>query len=239
MDDVPEEAMMPGENHARSDDAASAARAFYGRWAGLYDWLATGPVVRRWRARAGDALSLSRGETVVEMGCGTGANAPVLRERVGPDGQVVGVDVTRRALARADERIEREGWSNVHLLQADATRPPVRTADAVLATFVTGMLPDPAGAVEEWCDLVGPGGRVALLNFQRTDRPWTRPLAPLFEAFVWLSAPAKGVPNGRPSARLQRRVGAAREGLARRTVEPEYETLLGGYLGLVHGRVLE
>ena len=68
----------------------STAQAFYGRWARLYDLIATFPGVGSWRARAVDSLGLSAGDRVVEMGCGTGANFPYLRERVGPEGQVVG-----------------------------------------------------------------------------------------------------------------------------------------------------
>jgi ubiquinone/menaquinone biosynthesis C-methylase UbiE len=71
------------------------AQSFYGRWAQVYDWLASAPGVASWRDRTADALALASGDTVVEMGCGTGANVPHLRERVGPSGRVVGIDVTR------------------------------------------------------------------------------------------------------------------------------------------------
>jgi len=43
---------------------------------------------------------------------------------------------------------ERRGWENVSFVQADATDPPIRSADAVLATFVT-LFPDPYAAVSE------------------------------------------------------------------------------------------
>ncbi|MFB6307733.1 MAG: class I SAM-dependent methyltransferase [Haloarculaceae archaeon] len=213
----------------------SAAQSFYGRWARLYDWLATAPVVRGWRKSAVDALDLDPGDTVVEMGCGTGANVPYLQDAVGPDGEVVGVDVTRELLDRARGRIAREGWRNVHVAQADATRPPIRRADAVLATFVVGMFADPAAAVDRWCDLTD--GRIALLNFQYSDRAWGRALAPLYEGFVWSSSPGVSVPDERPGRSLQRDVESAREALAARTADRRYETFAGGFLGLVSGRV--
>jgi len=218
-------------------DAVTETQSFYGRWAGLYDAIATVPGVGSWRRRAADALRLDRGDTVVEMGCGTGANLPLLRERVGPEGTVVGLDVTRELLVRARERVEREGWENVHLLQADATQPPIEgPVDAVLGTFVVGMFPDPAGAVTDWCGLC-PGGRVALLNFQRSDRLLARPLNIAFEGFVWVSAPAWAIPAEWPTTAFQRRVSAARTALAARTVDRRYETFGGGYLGLVAGSV--
>ena len=88
----------------------TAVTAFYGRWARLYDLLATRlPGVGRFRAAAADALDLSPGDTVVDVGCGSGAALPYLRERVGPDGAVVGVDLTGEMLARARERVARAG----------------------------------------------------------------------------------------------------------------------------------
>ena len=100
-------------------------QAFYGRWARLYDLIARVPGVGVWRAAAADALALEPGDTVLEMGCGTGANLPYLRERVGPEGQVIGVDLTSGMLDVARERVERRGWANVSLVRADASRPPV------------------------------------------------------------------------------------------------------------------
>ena len=69
---------MSGHGEAATiPDGAAAARAFYGRWAGLYDVLATYvPGVGELRDRGAVALDLDRGDTVVEMGCGTGANLP-------------------------------------------------------------------------------------------------------------------------------------------------------------------
>jgi len=219
-----------------------ATRSFYSRWARLYDLLATAPVVRPWREQAVGALALESGDTVVEMGCGTGANVPHLREQVGPNGQVVGLDLTHGVLHRARERTETAGWDNTAILQADATRPPLAVdthegIDGLLATFVVGMLSDPAAAVHTWCDLVEPGGRVALLNFQRSTRPLAWPLNLAFEVFVWLSSPGVGVPAEPPSSTLTARVDAAREALTERTVDRRYETLAGGYLGLLSGEV--
>ena len=156
------------------------AAAFYTRYAHLYDRLATdAPFVTGLREHVVDALDPARGDVVVEMGCGTGANLPYLRERVGRGGTVIGLDVSAGVLGRARERIERAGWGNVHVARADATRPPLRAPtdaldgsgrnvsdidgrnvsdiDAVLATFLTGMLADPEGAVDEWCRLVADG----------------------------------------------------------------------------------
>ncbi|MEF8841654.1 MAG: methyltransferase domain-containing protein [Haloarculaceae archaeon] len=210
---------------------------FYGRWAALYDRIATVPGVGRWRRTAADALELSSGDTVVEMGCGTGANLPHLRRRVGTEGRVVGVDLTPELLAWADDRAPDAG-----LLRGDATRPPVAEADAVLGTFVTGMFADPAGVVEEWCELCS--GRVALMDLSTTDRPLGRPLNPAFRAFTAASTPgstagevlASVLPGAAAESTLARRVREGRDTLTDLTVERTFERFALGFCGLLSGR---
>ncbi|WP_336000043.1 class I SAM-dependent methyltransferase [Halorientalis halophila] len=217
---------------------ADRVRDFYGRWAHLYDRLATAPGVRSWRRRAAAALDLEPGDTVVEMGCGTGANFPSLCERVGPEGRVVGVDLTPAVLERARARSADRGWANVHCCLGDATRPPVSgPVDAVLGTFVLGMFPDPAAAIAEWCELCRPGGRVAVCNFQRSPHPLAWPLNRAFGAFVWASSPGWERPDGPVTTAFEDRVAAGRTALAARTEDRRFERFAGGYLGLLTGRV--
>ncbi|PSP83801.1 alkanonic acid methyltransferase [Halobacteriales archaeon QS_6_64_34] len=209
---------------------------FYERWATVYDRVARLPGLRSWRAGAVDALDLSPGDTVVEMGCGTGANVPELREGVGPDGRVVGLDITAEMLRAARRHADRTG-PGIDYLLADATRPPVWDVDAALGTFVAGLFPDPVAAVDAWCDCVVPGGRIALLNFQRSGEPLAAPLDIAFEGFVRLSAPGARLSRGSHAAAFERRVAAARRRLTERTVARRYDTFGGGYLGVVSGTV--
>jgi ubiquinone/menaquinone biosynthesis C-methylase UbiE len=212
------------------------AQRYYGRWATLYDRMADLPGLRSWRARTAAMLACSPGDTVVEMGCGTGANVPHLREQVGRDGRVVGIDLTDGMLAQARAHGDRVG-PTVDYVQADATRPPVTDADAILATFVVGMFEDPASVVDRWCDLVGPGGRIVLLNFQRSDHPLAAPLNLAFEGFVRLSSPGGRLTRSSQAAAFERRVQEAREALVARTRERRFETFAGGYLGALAGTV--
>ncbi|WP_254838681.1 class I SAM-dependent methyltransferase [Natronomonas marina] len=213
---------------------------FYGRWAALYDRVATAPGVGGWRRAAARRVARP-GDTVVEMGCGTGANLPYLRERVGPGGRVVGVDLTGPLLARARRRAA--AYDNVAVVRGDATRPPVAAADAVLATFVCGLFDAPDAVVDDWCDLVGTGGRVALMDATVTEDPLGRPLNPLFRGFVAAGAPGSGpgavlrAPFGRPDEPLSERVDASRTALVDRTEARSYETFALGFVGLLAGRV--
>jgi ubiquinone/menaquinone biosynthesis C-methylase UbiE len=171
-------------------NGVAATQEFYSHYAGVYDFIARRtPGVTDLRESVVTALDPSPGDVVVEMGCGTGANFPYLRDRVGPAGTVVGVDFTPGVLELARDRIEREGWENVHVVRGDATSPPIEAADALLATFVSGMLSDPAAAVRTWADLVGPGGRLALADLGRSTRPVARPLNAVFDGIVRATSP--------------------------------------------------
>ena len=215
-------------------DDVGATQSFYGRWARAYDWLATAPGVDSWRERAADALALDPGDTVVEMGCGTGANVSHLRERVGAEGTVVGIDLTRGMLRRAGERVGRAGRENVHLVHADARRPPIDgPVDAVLATFVVGMFLDTRPVVERWIDTLAPGGRIALLNAGRSDRRVAAPLNLGFRAFVRAAAPGDGRVS--PTESLERRVTTARNAVYENCPEHGFEEFGLGYLGLAWG----
>ncbi|ELZ86572.1 alkanonic acid methyltransferase [Haloferax elongans ATCC BAA-1513] len=202
------------DSNARSP--ATIAQSFYTRWARLYDTLARrAPGVGTVRSEAADALDLSPGDTVVEMGCGTGANLPYLAERVGTDGTVVGVDFSPGVLDVARERVR--DYPNVHLVRADATQPPLADPDAILATFVSGMFDDPAAVVSSWADLVGPGGRLCLVDLaETTDSTW-RVLNPVFRALVRITAPpGTRTMRGSPTAMLDERLVSAHRSLESR-----------------------
>jgi ubiquinone/menaquinone biosynthesis C-methylase UbiE len=73
-----------------------------------------------YRKKAVAALSLKRGDTVVEIGCGTGLNFAFLQNAIGETGKLVGVDLTDAMLDKARQRIDRNGWRNVNLVRIDA-----------------------------------------------------------------------------------------------------------------------
>ena len=220
-----------------SDDGIDLTHTFYGRCAQLYDLVANVPGVRSWRASAASALDLSPGDTVVEMGCGTGANFPHLRKQVGPEGRIVGVDVVPAMLGQARRRVDRAGWENVHAVRGDARQPPVAEADAVLSTFLVGMLDTPAPAVREWITLVRPGGRVATLNAGRSDRTVALPVNLLLRAFVRLTAPGHRGTARAPVRSLEARWDEARGALLEGTVDHREERFGLGIVRLASGRV--
>lgn len=229
-----------------TDDPAGSAQDFYTRWARLYDLLAThGPGVRALRERAVQRLAPRPGDTVVDLGCGTGATLPLLREAVGPDGRVVGIDFAPGPARVASERASE--WSNVHVLRGDATQPPLSalssslspdSPDAILASFVVGMLADPGAVVRRWADLVGSDGRLALLDLARSTGLPGRLLNPGFALATRLSAPpGTAERHGSPTRVLDERVAEAHWTLFEVCADVERSTHALGFVRLSGGRV--
>jgi demethylmenaquinone methyltransferase/2-methoxy-6-polyprenyl-1,4-benzoquinol methylase len=119
------------------------------------------------RRRAVQALDIGRGDTVVDMACGTGLNFSLLEEAVGPEGRIVGVDLTDAMLAQAERRIETNGWRNVSLAQADAAEFDFPTAvDAILSTYALTQVPECGEVIARGAAALAGGGRWAVLDLK-------------------------------------------------------------------------
>jgi ubiquinone/menaquinone biosynthesis C-methylase UbiE len=123
-----------------------------------------------YRRKAVDALKLERGDTAVEIGCGTGLNFRLLRERVGPEGKIIGVDLTAEMLSAANKRIERHNWLNIELVQSDAAAYefPDRT-DGIISTFAITLIPEYDKIIKKGAAALSPGKRMVVLDFKMPD----------------------------------------------------------------------
>lgn len=137
---------------------------------------------QKYREMAVDALRLRGGETVVEIGCGTGLNFPFLGRSVGPQGKIIGLDLTDKMLDRAWERIQVNQWSNVELVRADAARYefPDRVG-GVLSTFAITLVPEYDQVIKKTSTALGPGKRFVILDLKKPHNipSWLAKLAVL------------------------------------------------------------
>ena len=142
---------------------------------------------RSQRLQAVRALGLRAGDTVVDMACGTGLNFPLLERVVGPDGRIVGVDLTDAMLAEAQDRIEANGWSNVSLVQADAVAFdfPARVS-AIISTYALTQVPGCGEVIAHGAAALAPGGRWAVLDLKLPDHA-PRRLAQLGISGEWIA----------------------------------------------------
>lgn len=164
---------------ARSSDdpgvlGAGEVRDLYDRLAPVYDAVAAAYDLvgsGRFHRRAVEALGLRPGDTAVDLACGTGANLPHLAGAVGPTGRVVGVDLSPGMLERARQRVERGGWRNVELVEADvrdfAFPEPVH---GVVSTYGLEMVPEHDDVIGRAVAALAPDGRIAVGGLRRPER---------------------------------------------------------------------
>ena len=119
------------------------------------------------RLRAVQALGLRQGDTVVDIACGTGLNFSLLEKVIGPEGRIIGVDLTDAMLAQAQHRIEVNGWSNISLVQSDAAEfdfPP--EVDAILSTYALSQVPECGDVIAHGAAALSPSGHWVVLDLE-------------------------------------------------------------------------
>jgi len=133
------------------------------------------------RKLAIDALHLERGQRVLDVACGTGKSFEMLREAVGPEGVVVGVEQSPDMLQQAFERVRKGDWENVQLIESSMESADLEGSfDAVLFVYTQDVLQS-NDALARIFEATHPGTRVASTGLKLF--PWY-----LGIANVWLLA---------------------------------------------------
>ena len=116
--------------------------------------------------------ALRSGERVVDVGCGAGIDSLIAARMVGPDGQVVGVDMTPEMLARARRASDEAGAANVEFRDGymEALPVPDGWADVVISNGVLNLTPDKSKALGEMARVLTPTGRLQIGDIT-IDRP--------------------------------------------------------------------
>ena len=138
--------------------------------------------IGKYRKMTVDSLELSKGDTIVELGCGTGLNFPLVLDRIGSEGKLIGVDITDKMLDQARLRVKENEWNNVELVQCDfAEYDFPKEIDGVFATGALSYSPDYDNVIKKVHDALKKGKKFALLDFKMSKGP-ARIFAPLIVA---------------------------------------------------------
>lgn len=119
------------------------------------------------RRRAVHKLELRPGEAVLDLACGTGLNFKYLQESIGRKGKIIGVDYSPDMLTAAEDRVKREGWSNVELIQRDAAQLSLGyEVDGVISTLGISAIPNHREALDKAVALLIQGKKISILDAQ-------------------------------------------------------------------------
>lgn len=141
---------------------------------------------RRWKRYAADLAAPPRGGVAVDVCCGTGDLAFLLKERVGPTGRAMGVDFAGPMVELACNRAK--GVRGLWFVQGDAETLPLpdRAVDAVTVGFGVRNLAEVERALREFLRVLRPGGRLVILEFAR---PRSRLFAALYDLYSFTVIP--------------------------------------------------
>lgn len=217
----------------------------FDRIAGVYDLVngvMTAGLHHRWRARAADLARVGPGDRVLDVATGTGDLAVELARRVGPSGDVVGMDFSPGMLELA-----RKKAPSLTFEQGDAQA--LTYADDTFAAATVGFgarnFGDLRQGVAEMARVVRPSGRVVILEITTPTKPplstffslWFDRIVPVLgrvagdsDAYTYLPASVKRFPDGRGLAEVLDSVGL---------VDVGWILTAGGIIALHHGTVPE
>ncbi len=142
----------------------------------------TGPdLFARFGERLVEMFSPAPGAQVLDIATGTGAVLLPAARRVGPQGRVIGIDLSSEILREAENSVREQGLSNVELLKMDAEHLefPDRSFDVVTCAFGLFFFPDLQAALAEMYRVCKPGGQIVVTTFAKTP-PMFGPGMPLF-----------------------------------------------------------
>ncbi len=143
-----------------------------------------------------EGTSYPPGAHVLEAGCGVGAQTIILA-RNSPHAHFVSIDISSESLARAENLIQSEGFTNVSFRQADIAKLPFEpdTFDHIFVCFTLEHLKDPLAAIHNLLRVVKPGGTITAIEGDHGTavfHPDTREAHHVIDCLVTLQRQAGG-----------------------------------------------
>jgi len=157
----------------------------------------------------GDPVSVAGilpGQTVLDLGCGAGLDLLLAAEKTGPDGRVIGVDMTPRMLEQARKNVVAAGFTNIELLQGTIEHLPVADAsvDWVISNCVINLSPEKDKVFAELFRVLRPGGQLRVSDMCAEEMPaWAKNGVKLYASCVAGAVPVQAYLDGLTAAGLE------------------------------------
>ncbi|MFB5610335.1 MAG: class I SAM-dependent methyltransferase [Nitrosopumilaceae archaeon] len=149
----------------------------YRKYAENYDFIEKfyrllGLKIPKYRKISIAALELSKGDTVVELGCGTGSNFSLVLDAIGPNGKLIGVDINDKMLEQAKKKIQKNGWKNVELVLCDVAEFKFpETVDGIFSTGALSYSSQYDKIIKKAHKALKLGKNFVLLDFKKSEGP--------------------------------------------------------------------
>ena len=149
-----------------------SARRYYDRISAVYDWLTASE--KNLIRKGVDILSPSPGETILEIGSGTGSGLKFMSDQLSGEGHLIGLDLSHKMILTSQEKL-RHISKVCSLIQGDGSHLPLyqNILDAVFCSFTLELFSkkEISAVLKEIHGVLKPGGRLAVLSL--SDQPKT------------------------------------------------------------------
>lgn len=126
------------------------------------------------RKLAVEKLELKKGDTILDLACGTGLNHKFLENDVGPNGKIIAFDYSNEMLIAAKQQAKENGWNNIAFIQGDAAQLTLNTkVDGILSTLGISAIPQHEEALQKAIDVLKENKRISILDARLPSGFWS------------------------------------------------------------------
>ena len=126
------------------------------------------------RKLAVENLQLKKGDTVLDLACGTGLNHRFLEMAVGTGGKILAFDFSKEMLSAARQRAQKNNWQNITFIEGDAAQLSLdQKVDGILSTLGISAIPNHREALQRAFHLLNAGRKISILDARLPSGFWS------------------------------------------------------------------